>query len=84
MAKYDPNQIPNTKWRVALKTAFLQTILQSEVPTHYIGGAQPPILSSLLSLSHRIVELKRIFKDHLILEGHQPVGMSPKEGHQDD
>lgn len=24
------------------------------------------------------------FKDHLILEGHQPAGRSPKEGHQDD
>lgn len=28
--------------------------------------------------------MEGIFKDHLILEGHQPAGRSPKEGHQDD
>lgn len=49
MTKPTQTQTPNTKWRVALNIAFLQTILQSESPTHCVDGAQPPILSSLLS-----------------------------------
>lgn len=49
MTELTQTQLPNTKRRVALNTAFLQTILQSESPTCYVDGAQPLILSSLLS-----------------------------------
>lgn len=54
MTKLTQTQTPNTKRRVALKTAFSQSIWQTESPTHYVDGAQPLILSSLLSQSHRM------------------------------